>query len=217
VVDAIAGMAIVDRDPRSGVFLPFRWQGRVMTRLNLGAGASKDPGYINVDRQAIAEPDQVHDLNLFPYPFATSSIDEVRAFHIVEHLDRPFEVMREVHRILKPGGVLHMKVPHFSRAFTHAEHAHGFDITFPLYFNPRFTRSGYFGVHYRLDWLRLRWFAFPELLIGLGYSRALVTLLCGISAAISAIGNLSPPLASRLWCFWVGGFDEIEMRFVCVK
>jgi hypothetical protein len=31
------------------------------------------------------------------------------------------------------------------------------------------------------------------------------------------IANLLPPLASPLWCCWVGGFDEIEMRFVCVK
>jgi SAM-dependent methyltransferase len=186
-------------------------------RVNLGAGEAREPGYISIDRQPLAEPDVLHDLNQFPYPFGDSSIDEVRAFHVIEHLDRPFDVMRELHRILKPGGPLHIKVPHFSRGFTHAEHAHGFDITFPLYFDPTFTRSGYFGVQFRLEALRLRWFAYPHLLKHLGYSGVIVAVLSGISTVLSYLANLSPALASRIWCFWVGGFDELEMRFTCVK
>ncbi len=63
----------------------------------------------------------------------------VEASHLLEHLDRPFLAMKEMHRILKPGGQLIIKVPHFSRGFTHAEHAHGFDVTFPNYFNKKFS------------------------------------------------------------------------------
>jgi SAM-dependent methyltransferase len=190
---------------------------REAKRLNLGAGEEKPAGYINVDRHPLTGADIMHDLNRFPYPFADASIDEVRAFHVIEHLDRPFEVMRELHRILKPGGVLHIKVPHFSRGFTHAEHTHGFDITFPLYFNPSFTKSGYYGIHFKLELLRLHWFAFPHLLGHLGYSKATTATLKGISAALSFLANLAPAFASRIWCFWVGGFDEIEMRFICIK
>jgi hypothetical protein len=31
------------------------------------------------------------------------------------------------------------------------------------------------------------------------------------------LANLSPYLASRLWGYWVGGFEEIEYRFQVIK
>lgn len=116
-------------------------------KLNLGSGEDYKEGFVNVDWQPLTKADVEHNLNVFPYPFEDNSFDYIEAFHVLEHLDRPFNVMKELHRILKPGGKLVVKVPHFSRGFTHAEHAHGFDVTFPLYFNPNFTKSGYFGVH----------------------------------------------------------------------
>src|SRR5215469_9469594 len=195
-------------------FPPGHYPVEVPIRLSFGAGEGKQSGYISVDRQPLTNPDIAHDLNAFPYPFADSSVDEVRAFHVIEHLDRPFEAMREIHRILKPGGLLHLKVPHFSRGFTHAEHAHGFDITFPLYFDSSFTTSGYFGINFRLLDLRLRWFAYADLLERLGYSRSTVRSLKLVDRIITSVANLSPAFATRIWCFWVGGFDEIEMRFL---
>ena len=186
-------------------------------KLNLGAGEYVREGYVNVDWQAGEGVDVVHDLNSFPYPFETGSVEEVSAYHVLEHLDRPFFVMRELHRILRPGGVAHIKVPHFSRGFTHAEHTHGFDVTFPLYFNPRFKGSGYYGAHFTLQSMQLRWFAFPHLLREMGYGTVMVKLLLGLSRFISGLANLSPSFASRVWCFWVGGFEEIEFRFTCVK
>lgn len=186
-------------------------------RLNLGSGEDRHPGFLSIDWNSFSGADILQDLNRFPYPFAESSIDEIHAFHILEHLDRPFDVMRELHRILKPGGLLHVKVPHFSRGFTHPEHSHGFDITFPLYFDARMTRFGYFGVHFKLEAQRLRWFAFPHLMRAMGYSRVIITALTGIGAVLSFVANLSPGFASRVWCYWVGGFDEIDMRFTCVK
>jgi len=94
-------------------------------KLNIGCAGYKKPGYINLDWQSIVEPDINHDLNTFPYPFQDNSFELVEASHILEHLDRPFEVMKELHRILKPGGRLLIRVPHFSRGMTHPEHSHG--------------------------------------------------------------------------------------------
>jgi hypothetical protein len=107
-----------------------------------------------------------------------------------------------------------VKVPHFSRGFTHAEHAHGFDVTFPLYFNPRYTKSGYFGVPFELVSLRLSWMAFFHLMPALGIGKTTITLTRGVNAVISGLANLSPVFASRIWCFWVGGFEEIEFQFL---
>lgn len=140
-----------------------------LKKLNLGCGEDQKEGYINVDWSPLAKPDVVHDLNMIPYPFEDNSIDIIEVFHVLEHLDKPFVVMKEFQRILKVGGTLHVKVPHFSRGFTHAEHAHGFDVTFPLYFNKNFTRSGYYGVPLDLKSMRLSWLAFFHLLPYMGY------------------------------------------------
>ena len=132
-------------------------------KLNLGCGETGKEGYVNVDWSPLTAADVVHDLNVLPYPFADNSFDLIEAYHVLEHLEKPFLIMKECHRILKPGGKLHIKVPHFSRGFTHAEHEHGFDITFPLYFNPTFTKSGYYGVPFTLVSLKLSWMAFFHL------------------------------------------------------
>lgn len=188
-----------------------------MKKLNIGCGETKKEGFVNIDWSELAKPDVVHNLNIFPYPFADDSFDIVEASHILEHLDKPFEVMKELHRILKPGGRLLIKVPHFSRGFTHAEHSHGFDVTFPLYFDESFTKSGYIGIEFKLEKLSLHWAAFFHLLPFMGYGKITIVLLKGINNVISFLANLSPNFCSRLWCYWVGGFEEIEFNFICKK
>lgn len=182
-------------------------------KLNLGCGEDKKEGYVNLDWSSLVNPDVVHDLNKLPYPFPDNSFELIEAYHLLEHLDKPFVIMAEFHRILVPGGTLHIKVPHFSRGLTHAEHEHGFDVTFPLYFNPNFTKSGYYGVPFKLESLRLSWLAFFHLLPYMGYGKFTIGALRGVNAIISGLANLSPAFTSRIWCFWVGGFDEIDFIF----
>jgi SAM-dependent methyltransferase len=183
------------------------------TKLNLGAGSAHKEGYVNVDWTNLTNPDVTHDLNVFPYPFADNSFELIEAFHVLEHLDRPFAVMKEMQRILKPGGRLHVKVPHFSRALTHAEHAHGFDVTFPLYFDKEYLRWGYFGVDFDLVKMELHWMAFFHLMSSMGYNPLIISILKVVNSIISFAANLSPALCSRIWCYWVGGFEEVEFVF----
>lgn len=186
-------------------------------KLNLGCGEAKKEGYVNLDRQASVKPDVIHNLNISPYPFEDNTFDIVEANHILEHLDKVFSAMAEIHRILKPGGKLLIKVPHFSRGFTHTEHTHGFDVTFPLYFNKNFTKSGFFGVEFRLEKMKLRWLAFFHLLPNFGYGKITIGILKTADKLISFLANISPNFCSRIWCFRVGGFDEIEFEFTCLK
>ena len=44
-------------------------------KLNLGSGADKKKGYVNIDWNRFNEPDVVHDLNQFPYPFSDNYFD----------------------------------------------------------------------------------------------------------------------------------------------
>ncbi len=185
-------------------------------KLNLGCGEHKKEGFINLDWSPLNAPDVVHDLNVLPYPFADNTFMYIEASHVLEHLNTPFEIMRELHRILAPGGTLHVKVPHFSRGFTHAEHAHGFDVTFPLYFRKDFTTSGFYGVEFRLEKMELHWLAFFHLLPAMGYGKVTIGVLRVVNGIITWLANLSPAFTSRIWSFWVGGFDEIEFIFTKV-
>ena len=186
-------------------------------KLNLGCGERKKAGFINIDWNKETKPDILHDLNIFPYPFEDNYFDLIEASHILEHLDKPFLVMKELHRLLKPNGILIIKVPHFSRGFTHAEHTHGFDVTFPLYFNKNFTISGYVGVEFKIVKLELHWLAFQRLLPAMGYRKITILFLNFINKIISFLANLNVNFCSRIWCYWVGGFDEIEFKFSCLK
>jgi len=56
--------------------------------------------------------DIVHDLNEFPYPFKDDFADYIYMLHVLEHLENPYKVLVECHRILKNEGVLDIIVPH---------------------------------------------------------------------------------------------------------
>lgn len=186
-----------------------------MRKLNLGSGEFPKEGFVNVDYYSRHSPDVIHDLDSFPYPFCDNEFDLVEMDHCLEHLRDPFRVMKEVHRITRPGGIVRIRVPHFSRGFTHADHKRGFDVTFPYYFNPAFS-GGYVGPPYKLRKLRLHWFAQPYL-----KKRVMPRLLYYAGRILGAFidfwANLSPMIASRIWCFWVGGFEEIFFELEVVK
>lgn len=182
-----------------------------MKRVNLGCGQFYKEGYVNVDFDPKAKVDIKHNLDLFPYPFEDNSVDELTADHVLEHLTNPFATMEEIHRILKPGGKLIIRVPHSSRGFTHADHKRGFDITFPFYFDPTFL-GGYSGIHYKLQKMKLSWSAQPYLKKQM-FSAPLFYSLMTVGAIIDFFANLSPAFCSRIWCYWVGGFEQIEYIF----
>jgi SAM-dependent methyltransferase len=168
-------------------------------------------GWLNVDVDPQAQADMHHDLECLPYPFESGSAEEILASHVLEHLHQPFAAMSEFARILRPGGRLTIRVPHFSRGFTHADHKRGFDVSFPLYFNPAF-RGGYSGTELECGRVRLRWFAQPELkrqTLGAGT----VVIASTVGSIIDIFARFSPYIASRVWCFWVGGFEEVEFVF----
>lgn len=183
----------------------------MQNKLNLGCGEYKKKGYINVDISKRVNPDVVHDLNKFPYPFKDNYFDLIEADHVLEHVEDPFKVMKELNRILKIKGSLSIKVPHFSRGFTHPEHKRSFDVSFPLYFNPNF-KGGYTGVNFKLEKLRLRWFSQNYLMKTVLPSYIYYPSVF-IGGIIDFFANLNVYFCSRIWCFWVGGFTEIEFRF----
>lgn len=122
--------------------------------LNLGCGQYPLAGFLNVDIDSSAKSDLRVDLNHIPFPFRDCSFEVIQSSHLLEHLSDPFGFMRETHRLLVPDGRLIIKVPHFSRGLTHPQHARGFDVSFPMYFNRNFT-GGYTGTDFELLSMKL--------------------------------------------------------------
>lgn len=52
-----------------------------------------------------------------PFPFPDASFESVTAFDVLEHVPKLEVVLREVHRVLVPGGVLIIGVPRDTRLF----------------------------------------------------------------------------------------------------
>jgi SAM-dependent methyltransferase len=198
-------------------FNPFRGATKPSTpapdgpRLNLGCGRFPKAGFVNVDREALPGVDVVHDLARTPYPFPDGHFARVEADHVLEHLPDAFGAMREIHRVLMPGGWLVVAVPHFSRAMSHPEHARGFDITFPYYFDPTFP-GGYCGVPFECLSAEMHWFAQPWLKRQVLPPRVFQAVHA-VGRVVDALAHASPAAAARVWCFAVGGFEEVRFTF----
>ena len=97
-----------------------------MTTLELGSGRNPTPGAIHHDRTKHAEHvDLAFDLNVTPWPVEDGSFDKIIAIDLFEHLDLPVhDWLTECHRILKPGGVLDFRVPHWSSAIAYENPTH---------------------------------------------------------------------------------------------
>jgi hypothetical protein len=182
-------------------------------KLNLGCGSYPNPEALNVDARAEASIDVQLDIN---DPEQISSLPKahykhIEMSHVLEHLDDVFATMKAVEGLLAPGGILEIRVPHFSRGFTHADHRHGFDLSFPCYFNPK-LKSFYLGPTLDLQSMKLTWAIRPDL-YGEVASQWQVAVLKFLNAIFTPLANLSPGACSRLWCFWVGGFEQMEFIF----
>lgn len=75
-------------------------------------------------------PDVLHDMEVFPYPFADEEFDEIHAYECLEHCGTQgdakffFGQFAEFYRILKPGGVMALSVPMWNHyiAFSVPDH-----------------------------------------------------------------------------------------------
>ena len=106
--------------------------------LDLGCGNKKRPGAIGVDLNERTQPDIVHNLNHFPYPFDDSSFDKIYLDNTLEHLGDVIRIMEEVYRICSPGGVVKVIVPYFRSVWAHIDptHTHFFTVGSFAYFDP---------------------------------------------------------------------------------
>jgi SAM-dependent methyltransferase len=91
---------------------------------DIGCGATKQvPWAVGVD--AVEQPgvDVVANVDE-GLPFATASLDHVFAVHVLEHVGDMVRVMAELHRVLRPTGLLHALCPHWRHVNAAADPTH---------------------------------------------------------------------------------------------
>lgn len=100
--------------------------------LNAGSGSRKikiGAETINLDIDPENKPDVLADLNTV-LPFTDNSFDTIVSVACLEHVPRPWYTIKELHRVLKPGGFAIIGIP-----FLQPFHAWPHDYT-------RFTSMG---------------------------------------------------------------------------
>jgi len=170
-------------------------------KIDFGASIYKEEGWVTVDIDTEYKPDVVHDMDVFPYPFPDSYADTIRCSHVLEHLKNPLLTISEFQRILKTDGLLILEFPHHSRNWAGCgvfPHSHVCSIPIDIMdFFPAFKT-----IRFRIEWVRS-----PS-----GKSLKFWTEVA--NNVISDFASLNPKIADRVWCYWVGGFDNVRIEAV---
>ncbi|MBM3302016.1 MAG: class I SAM-dependent methyltransferase [Deltaproteobacteria bacterium] len=133
--------------------------------LNLGCGEDirkSVNGYewINHDLHPREGVDKAWNLEETPLPWPDNFFDLVNASHVLEHIQNLIPLMKELHRILVPSGILTVYVPHFSCRAAIADPTHVRQFTPETFYHfvhdgkLGFDTSGCSGL-FKLAWLEV--------------------------------------------------------------
>jgi len=92
--------------------------------LDLGCGNAKSPGSIGVDLFINTEADVVADLDAPHLPFRSETIDKIIMTDSLEHTADVRATLKEAARLLRPGGAIFIRVPHFSSLHAYSDFTH---------------------------------------------------------------------------------------------
>lgn len=171
-------------------------------KLNLGCGNRMLTGYVNVDNNPLLVRKGIvtHDLNKFPYPFADNTFDEIRMDHVLEHLEDPLDVLIELYRIARNGCKVFIRCPHFSYGWVHPQHKSPISSWLFSYLDTH-NLEHYGKTNFHVESIRLHWLVPAD---GRPF------LLEVVNQIINFFANLHIGVTQRVFCYWVGGFEEIS-------
>jgi predicted SAM-dependent methyltransferase len=122
-----------------------------LKKLNVGCGHDIRKGWINLDSVELPGVDIIYNIQKTPLPFDNDEFDIILCQDIFEHIEY-IPVFKDLHRILKKGGIITIRVPHFTsrRNYNDPTHKKMFSIRTFEYFvkNSRANRDYYFNFHF---------------------------------------------------------------------
>jgi SAM-dependent methyltransferase len=192
-----------------------------MLLLNLGCGELPIQGAVNVDRYKGAHVDETADLMKFPWKWQDNSVDGIYCIHVLEHFVDMKAIINECHRILKKGGFLYLEVPHASSVVGIGRMDHHHTVSWN-------TFSDEFSKKFSTETQEIRWWAYPRnkkhpyvrfavhAKDSIWHPVMFVLLINPLRYVIQSLINVSPRAFERLWCFWVGGADELVWKGIKV-
>jgi len=152
------------------------------------------PGVRFVDTDVSLGPQTKLILDGHSIPFADGTFDGVIAQAVIEHVMDPYRCVKEIHRVLRPGGLVYAET-----AFMQQVHGGRYDFT-------RFTHLG----HRRL------FRSFDELSSGAccgpGTALAWACQYFALSFFTSEAARIAVKVLSRLLLFWLKYFDSYLVK-----
>jgi SAM-dependent methyltransferase len=130
-------------------------------RVDVGCGERKIPGAIGIDTARISGVDLLGDLER-GLPLRDGSVDVLHAYHVLEHVRDFIGSMEEIWRVLRDGGVAHIKAPHAASPYTtwkDPTHRRGLSIATFAYFDDTYFDGQVFAYYskarFRIEHARL--------------------------------------------------------------
>lgn len=108
-----------------------------LLKVDLACGQRKQEGFTGIDIWKGPGVDIVHDLSKTPWPFKSSSVDEVYCSHFIEHTKDLLVFFDELWRILKPEAKALIIAPYYAsvRCWQDPTHLRAISETTFLYAN----------------------------------------------------------------------------------
>ena len=114
-----------------------------LIKLDIACGSRKREGFVGIDAASIPGVDIVHDLEIFPWPIESESVEEAHVAHYVEHTRDLIAFMNELYRVMRPGAVCTVIAPYYTsiRAWRDPTHTRAISEETFLYFDATWRRQ----------------------------------------------------------------------------
>src|SRR6476661_3809872 len=93
-------------------------------RIDLGSGSRPRAGFYALDHLELEGVDIVADLNRPLELLPDNCAEHVFSSHALEHVHDLLQLLAEIHRITRPGGLIELVVPHFSNPYFYSDPTH---------------------------------------------------------------------------------------------
>ena len=95
-----------------------------LLKIDLGNGGKSRQGFYGIDCLELKNVDIVADLNEALDLLPDNCVEHLISNHCLEHIENLMLLMKEIHRIVKPEGVIEIVVPHFSSPYFYSDPTH---------------------------------------------------------------------------------------------